>query len=240
MTATYAGFEHSRLPELMQWFPDAGSCAVWGGPQFRGPSTPASFRADARIGELPSRMLIDDVDCSMVAFGQFYRRVGFEDAPYPEALSVSEPVRYMVAGGAAAPGRSHRVGVYPIENDSQLQYCSGMDSIRSVAPDSATGTPRFSLNDCRQVSVCDLSGAERFIVWAIRWRASNDETDALADSCLEDAFDRAGLRAVQPAFERFVAAACPHATTCRAADRLGCWRPPTAWMQLSEYRTPSA
>ena len=99
-----------------------------------------------------------------------------------------------------------------------------MDSIRSAAPDSATGTPRFSLNDCRQVSVCDLSGAERFIVWAIRWRASNDEADALADSCLEDAFDRAGLRAVQPAFERFVAAACPHATTCRAADRLGCWR----------------
>ena len=161
MTATYAGFDDSRLPELMQWFPDAGSCAVWGGPQFRWPFTPASFRTDARIGELPSRMLIDDAGHAMVAFGQFYRRLGrchlgrlavrpetrgrgagtrlirelcaegsraldvaefslfvlvrnepaerlyrrlgFEDAPYPEALSVSEPVRYMVAGGEAAP-----------------------------------------------------------------------------------------------------------------------------------------
>jgi hypothetical protein len=99
-----------------------------------------------------------------------------------------------------------------------------MDNTLSVATNSGTTTPRFSLAECRQVSVCDLSGAERFVVWAIRWRASRDDGDALADSCLEDAFDRAGLSAVQPAFERFVVAACPHATTCRAADRLGCWR----------------
>ena len=95
---------------------------------------------------------------------------------------------------------------------------------RNMATMEAASTPRFSLADCRRVSVCDLSGAERFIVWAIRWRVSNDDSDPMADSCLEDAFDRAGLRAVQPAFERFVAAACPHAATCRAADRLGCWR----------------
>ena len=85
-------------------------------------------------------------------------------------------------------------------------------------------SPRFSLADCHQVSVCDLSGAERFIVWAIRWRASKDGACAAGDACLEDAFDRAGLRAAQPAFEQFVAAACPRATTCRAVDRLGCWR----------------
>jgi hypothetical protein len=84
--------------------------------------------------------------------------------------------------------------------------------------------PRFRLDACRQVSVCDLSGAERFIVWAIRWRASADHRDALDASCLDDAFDRAGLRSVQPAFERFVAVACPMAATCKAADRLGCWR----------------
>ena len=90
--------------------------------------------------------------------------------------------------------------------------------------DSAPGIrPRFRLDDCRQVSVCDLSGAERFIVWAIRWRAS-DHRDALDASCLDDAFDRAGLRSAQPAFERFVAVACPVAATCKAADRLGCWR----------------
>jgi hypothetical protein len=95
---------------------------------------------------------------------------------------------------------------------------------RFMATTDAAAPPRFSLADCRKVSVCDLSGSERFIVWAIRWRISNDGSDPMADSCLEDAFDRAGLRAVQPAFERFVAAACPHAATCRAADRLGCWR----------------
>ncbi|HET7204601.1 MAG TPA: hypothetical protein VFI92_14655 [Steroidobacteraceae bacterium] len=84
--------------------------------------------------------------------------------------------------------------------------------------------PRYRLADCRQVSVCDLTGAERFIVWAIRWRASVDAHDALDASCLDDAFERAGLRSVQPAFERFVAAACPMASACKAADRLGCWR----------------
>ena len=85
-------------------------------------------------------------------------------------------------------------------------------------------TPRFRLDQCQQVSVCDLSGAERFLVWAIRWRASTATPDGLDDSCLEDAFDRAGLRSAQPAFERFVAAACPHAAECPAAQRLGCWR----------------
>jgi hypothetical protein len=84
--------------------------------------------------------------------------------------------------------------------------------------------PRFRLAECRQVSVCDLTGAERFIVWAIRWRASTHGDDDLSDSCLDDAFDRAGLSSVRPAFEQFVAAACPMATTCKAVDRLGCWR----------------
>jgi hypothetical protein len=84
--------------------------------------------------------------------------------------------------------------------------------------------PRFRLAECAHVSVCDLSGAERFIVWAIRWRSSADGRDAAAASCLDDAFDRAGLRRVQPAFERFVDASCPRAASCLAAERLGCWR----------------
>jgi hypothetical protein len=88
----------------------------------------------------------------------------------------------------------------------------------------AIESPRFRLADCGEVSVCDLSGAERFIVWAIRWRAGGSSRDPLDDSCLDDAFDRAGLATVQPAFERFVAVTCPVASTCKAADRLGCWR----------------
>ncbi len=92
------------------------------------------------------------------------------------------------------------------------------------SPDSGSSRRRHRLADCGQVSVCDLSGVERFIVWAIRWRAATDGHDEFDASCLEDAFDRAGLRSVQPAFERFVAAACPRQSSCKAADRLGCWR----------------
>jgi hypothetical protein len=80
------------------------------------------------------------------------------------------------------------------------------------------------LRECERVSVCDLTGVERFVVWAIRWRTSSDDDDAFADTCLEDSFDRAGLRTAQPAFERFVQATCPIRTTCPAAHRLGCWR----------------
>lgn len=80
------------------------------------------------------------------------------------------------------------------------------------------------LRDCERVSVCDLTGVERFVVWAIRWRTSSEDEDSFADSCLEDSFDRAGLRSAQPAFERFVEATCPIRTSCPAAHRLGCWR----------------
>jgi hypothetical protein len=97
-------------------------------------------------------------------------------------------------------------------------------NVPTATPSSTCGehTP-FHLDRCRQVSVCELSGAERFIVWAIRWRASSRE-DPFADSCLDDAFDRAGLRNAQAAFEGFMVASCPHAAQCGAAERLGCWR----------------
>ncbi len=85
-------------------------------------------------------------------------------------------------------------------------------------------TPPRCLRDCGQVSVCDLAGVERFVVWAIRWRTSRDDGDAFADSCLDDSFDRAGLRPALPAFERFVRLTCPNQATCSAAQRLGCWR----------------
>jgi hypothetical protein len=82
----------------------------------------------------------------------------------------------------------------------------------------------FRLRECRQVSVCDLTGAERFIVWAIRWRAARHDDEAFAAACLQDSFDRAGLSEAQPAFERFVAAARDTPLHCPAAQRLGCWR----------------
>ncbi len=80
------------------------------------------------------------------------------------------------------------------------------------------------LRDCRQVSVCELSGVERFVVWAIRWRASAHDDEAFAAACLQDSFDRAGLAEAQPAFERFVAAAGDAPVAVPAVARLGCWR----------------
>jgi ribosomal protein S18 acetylase RimI-like enzyme len=68
-------FSTNQLPELMRWFPDAASCRLWGGPEFRHPFTPASFREDAKVDSLPSWALVAD-DGSLVAFGQYYRRLG--------------------------------------------------------------------------------------------------------------------------------------------------------------------
>lgn len=68
-------FEVAQLPELMSWFPDQGACTVWGGPGFRFPFTPETFRADARLDSLSTWALMDD-DRQIVGFGQFYLRVG--------------------------------------------------------------------------------------------------------------------------------------------------------------------
>jgi hypothetical protein len=44
-----------------------------------------------------------------------------------------------------------------------------------VAFDAAKPTdsaPGLDLGACEHVTVCDLSGVERFVVWAVRWCAS--------------------------------------------------------------------
>jgi ribosomal protein S18 acetylase RimI-like enzyme len=58
--------------EMQSWFPDARSCAIWGGPQFRFPFTEASFREDLQL-QLPSFALLDDDD-ALAGFGQYYPR----------------------------------------------------------------------------------------------------------------------------------------------------------------------
>lgn len=83
---------------------------------------------------------------------------------------------------------------------------------------------RFCLQECHNVSVCELNGVERFVVWAIRWRASTDATDRFADSCLQESFEQAGLQSAQPAFEGFMQIACSSRMDCPAWQRLGCWR----------------
>ncbi len=63
------------IDELMQWFPDAQSVDIWGGPKIRFPFTPASFRADCRIDEL-STFCLSNPNGEMTAFGQVYHREG--------------------------------------------------------------------------------------------------------------------------------------------------------------------
>ena len=68
-------FDDARLPELMSWFTDRESCQVWGGPEFRFPFTETTFRVDAKLASLATRMLVLD-DGRLAAFGQYYLRVG--------------------------------------------------------------------------------------------------------------------------------------------------------------------
>jgi hypothetical protein len=53
--------EHLRL--LMTWFPDAESCRLWGGTDFRHPFTEDSFVADSRCETLPSYSLVGAASC---------------------------------------------------------------------------------------------------------------------------------------------------------------------------------
>ena len=86
------------------------------------------------------------------------------------------------------------------------------------------GAAARSLHECQEVSVCELNGAERFLVWAIRWRSSAQDEPEFAAECLRDSFERAGLGDAQWALDAFVCATCPQRLSCSAAQRLGCWR----------------
>lgn len=73
--AVLRAFDDTRVPELMGWFQDRESCQVWGGPEFRFPFTEATFRVDAKLASLQTRMLVLDHG-RLAAFGQYYLRVG--------------------------------------------------------------------------------------------------------------------------------------------------------------------
>ena len=73
--ATLHPFDEARVPELMRWFTDRAATQVWGGPEFRFPFSEATFREDAKLASLATRMLVTG-DGRLVAFGQFYLRVG--------------------------------------------------------------------------------------------------------------------------------------------------------------------
>src|SRR5512145_623638 len=84
--------------------------------------------------------------------------------------------------------------------------------------------PPLELDRCTQVSVCDLTGAERFLVWAVRWAASLHDDESFAALCLRDSFERAGLGTLLPVFRRYVALVHGAPSPCPPSARLGCWR----------------
>jgi hypothetical protein len=92
-----------------------------------------------------------------------------------------------------------------------------------ATPPPAT-TPALDLSACEHMTVCDLTGVERFLVWAVRWCASQHDDDAFADLCLRDSFERANLAGCLPSFRRFVTMAHGDPAPCPPAARLGCWR----------------
>jgi len=92
-----------------------------------------------------------------------------------------------------------------------------------ATPSHSAGAP-LALAACEEVSVCDLNGVERFLVWSLRWASALHDDAGFAEMCLEDSFDRAGLGAVLPVFRRYVATVHGAPTPCPPSARLGCWR----------------
>lgn len=73
--ARFERFDPAQLPELMKWFPEADELRIWGGPEFRHPFTPETFREDTKIDSIASWSLVD-AGGELAAFGQCYLRIG--------------------------------------------------------------------------------------------------------------------------------------------------------------------
>ncbi|MFQ5546762.1 MAG: GNAT family N-acetyltransferase [Woeseia sp.] len=65
----------SDVDHLMTWFPSKRSVAIWGGPKFRYPFTPETFREDMHWRQIASYCLAD-AGTEVLAFGQIYERHG--------------------------------------------------------------------------------------------------------------------------------------------------------------------
>jgi hypothetical protein len=82
----------------------------------------------------------------------------------------------------------------------------------------------LDLRSSENLTVCDLTGVERFLVWSVRWCASLHDEPEFADLCLRDSFERAGIASCLAPFRRYVAMAHGQPAPCPPASRLGCWR----------------
>jgi len=110
-----------------------------------------------------------------------------------------------------------------LEDYSYYLATSGAPMTFDAGPPEASSPP-LRLDGHAQVSVCDLTGAERFLVWAVRWAASLHDDESFAAMCLRDSFERAGLGTVLPVFRRYVSLVHGAPSPCPPSARLGCWR----------------
>ena len=72
---TLATTSDADIHEIMTWLPDAASVNIWGGPNFRFPFTPETFREDCRLDVMDSFSL-RNIKGELAAFGQAYERDG--------------------------------------------------------------------------------------------------------------------------------------------------------------------
>lgn len=59
----------------MQWFTSESELSEWSGPNFRFPFNLKTFKEDLKLDSINSYFLIDK-NTSVVAFGQYYQRLG--------------------------------------------------------------------------------------------------------------------------------------------------------------------
>jgi ribosomal protein S18 acetylase RimI-like enzyme len=75
MTWILLGTREADIDALMNWFTSADAVTTWGGPKFRHPFTPQSFRRDCHWPDMASFSLWSP-DREFTAFGQLYERNG--------------------------------------------------------------------------------------------------------------------------------------------------------------------
>ncbi|HNP36578.1 MAG TPA: GNAT family N-acetyltransferase [Woeseiaceae bacterium] len=66
--------DESNIDELMGWFRSADQAMIWGGPGFRFPFTPATFRQDCHWPAMRSFAMLDPAG-NFCGFGQVYERI---------------------------------------------------------------------------------------------------------------------------------------------------------------------
>ncbi len=67
--------DEATIDALMAWFGNPADVTAWGGPKFRFPFTPESFREDCHWPDMATFRLCDP-DGRFCGFGQFYERNG--------------------------------------------------------------------------------------------------------------------------------------------------------------------